>query len=138
MIRRPPRSTLFPYTTLFRARWYSPFVGSTQVLLNCMTRVRPLAHSAPKLSLLAVLTVGREAEPDRVPIQWICRQKFFSISHLPTDPLSGRGPELPSLFQIVESLVRGCTSHRPPRGERAHTRHRERLHRDRIHISSRE
>src|SRR2546427_9015634 len=34
MIRRPPRSTLFPYTTLFRsnacARW---FFGSTQRLL---------------------------------------------------------------------------------------------------------
>src|SRR2546422_4645661 len=24
MIRRPPRSTLFPYTTLFRSRWPSP------------------------------------------------------------------------------------------------------------------
>src|SRR3712207_8399947 len=24
MIRRPPRSTLFPYTTLFRSRWYVP------------------------------------------------------------------------------------------------------------------
>src|SRR2546426_7018447 len=24
MIRRPPRSTLFPYTTLFRSRWASP------------------------------------------------------------------------------------------------------------------
>src|SRR2546422_2568425 len=24
MIRRPPRSTLFPYTTLFRSRWTSP------------------------------------------------------------------------------------------------------------------
>src|SRR5437867_13012330 len=23
MIRRPPRSTLFPYTTLFRSRWWS-------------------------------------------------------------------------------------------------------------------
>src|SRR5689334_23448480 len=23
MIRRPPRSTLFPYTTLFRSRWYA-------------------------------------------------------------------------------------------------------------------
>ena len=25
MIRRPPRSTLFPYTTLFRSLWYGPF-----------------------------------------------------------------------------------------------------------------
>src|SRR2546427_5887087 len=24
MIRRPPRSTLFPYTTLFRSQWYRP------------------------------------------------------------------------------------------------------------------
>src|SRR2546427_9114903 len=24
MIRRPPRSTLFPYTTLFRSKYYSP------------------------------------------------------------------------------------------------------------------
>src|SRR5688572_32550522 len=26
MIRRPPRSTLFPYTTLFRSRWSSPAI----------------------------------------------------------------------------------------------------------------
>src|SRR2546428_9567721 len=25
MIRRPPRSTLFPYTTLFRSLWMTPF-----------------------------------------------------------------------------------------------------------------
>src|SRR5258708_33768812 len=45
MIRRPPRSTLFPYTTLFRSRWLlpllptshhycEPFAGSAAVLLN--------------------------------------------------------------------------------------------------------
>src|SRR2546430_17072788 len=27
MIRRPPRSTLFPYTTLFRSRWFHVFAG---------------------------------------------------------------------------------------------------------------
>src|SRR5256886_17543425 len=27
MIRRPPRSTLFPYTTLFRSREQSPYAG---------------------------------------------------------------------------------------------------------------
>src|SRR3712207_7291895 len=27
MIRRPPRSTLFPYTTLFRSRWATPGRG---------------------------------------------------------------------------------------------------------------
>src|SRR5438034_2125628 len=36
MIRRPPRSTLFPYTTLFRSRirlsWYSPLRESRPAL----------------------------------------------------------------------------------------------------------
>src|SRR2546430_6452230 len=27
MIRRPPRSTLFPYTTLFRSRWIALEIG---------------------------------------------------------------------------------------------------------------
>src|SRR5947208_7361232 len=27
MIRLPPRSTLFPYTTLFRSRWFGPHVA---------------------------------------------------------------------------------------------------------------
>src|SRR5256885_12968566 len=33
MIRRPPRSTLFPYTTLFRSRWGTS-LGSFQVNLD--------------------------------------------------------------------------------------------------------
>src|SRR2546429_3594281 len=41
MIRRPPRSTLFPYTTLFRS--HSSLTGrptpSIPVWLNCMARV---------------------------------------------------------------------------------------------------
>src|SRR2546429_5042894 len=32
MIRRPPRSTLFPYTTLFRSRWWP--------LPSCLSAVR--------------------------------------------------------------------------------------------------
>src|SRR5258707_10635357 len=27
MIRRPPRSTLFPYTTLFRSAWFEAYLG---------------------------------------------------------------------------------------------------------------
>src|SRR3712207_6906384 len=43
MIRRPPRSTLFPYTTLFRSRWVhhqysgsvSPFQANTGTPAGC-------------------------------------------------------------------------------------------------------
>src|SRR6266536_5732290 len=38
MIRRPPRSTLFPYTTLFRSRWRS-------LLCRCRS-VHARSHSA--------------------------------------------------------------------------------------------
>src|SRR2546430_16571631 len=31
MIRRPPRSTLFPYTTLFRSRWSSPLPRGSEL-----------------------------------------------------------------------------------------------------------
>src|SRR5256886_13054653 len=39
MIRRPPRSTLFPYTTLFRSLWLRrslkmPFAEATQLILG--------------------------------------------------------------------------------------------------------
>src|SRR5260221_9393754 len=45
MIRRPPRSTLFPYTTLFRSRAAAPGRGrGTQLPAN--RRFRPRAQAA--------------------------------------------------------------------------------------------
>src|SRR3712207_7839551 len=35
MIRRPPRSTLFPYTTLFRSHLQQPVHRGDQIELNC-------------------------------------------------------------------------------------------------------
>src|SRR2546429_5789133 len=37
MIRRPPRSTLFPYTTLFRSRWWT---GTTTARATACSRGR--------------------------------------------------------------------------------------------------
>src|SRR5258708_23698566 len=34
MIRRPPRSTLFPYTTLFRSIWQAHPAGSAQICVG--------------------------------------------------------------------------------------------------------
>src|SRR3712207_7721621 len=36
MIRRPPRSTLFPYTTLFRSRYFYFFQAAGLILLVAM------------------------------------------------------------------------------------------------------
>src|SRR3712207_8179670 len=63
MIRRPPRSTLFPYTTLFRSfsgtdAW-SPTTPSTD---SCNARAHRTsrAHSSPSLK-------GRQHEPPTDP-----------------------------------------------------------------------
>src|SRR5476649_3021223 len=41
MIRRPPRSTLFPYTTLFRSfTWIRRAFGSARRVATCPQRVR--------------------------------------------------------------------------------------------------
>src|SRR2546428_5553871 len=58
MIRRPPRSTLFPYTTLFRSRWPISVVSSA---IDGVSTIRPSLSSpsfnkGKKLSLLKALT----------------------------------------------------------------------------------
>src|SRR2546426_3163257 len=58
MIRRPPRSTLFPYTTLFRSCWaYS----RQATAIRCSSRVSGRANAASRswLSLLSFSRVNR-------------------------------------------------------------------------------
>src|SRR3990172_7944573 len=47
MIRRPPRSTLFPYTTLFRSRTYRP---SFETLMNTVDKFAGSAASLDRKS----------------------------------------------------------------------------------------
>src|SRR5256885_12051639 len=41
MIRRPPRSTLFPYTTLFRSPWRSQGLGATSFFQPASSYLTP-------------------------------------------------------------------------------------------------
>src|SRR5262245_66192782 len=50
MIRRPPRSTLFPYTTLFRSRRLRSFAASW--LLNALLRIFAMSIITPKRKVL--------------------------------------------------------------------------------------
>src|SRR2546429_7266618 len=45
MIRRPPRSTLFPYTTLFRSHVVSRALGCVQTIIAVPVRRHPSAVS---------------------------------------------------------------------------------------------
>src|SRR2546422_3478149 len=49
MIRRPPRSTLFPYTTLFRSEDLRRKVEKYQAMLGLMRRLVPEKNDVPAL-----------------------------------------------------------------------------------------
>src|SRR4051794_41553601 len=76
MIRRPPRSTLFPYTTLFRSRG-----GAPDAEVRVRERARPLRFRVG--GLLAALVDGEEAVLDgrseehtselQSPVHLVCR-----------------------------------------------------------------
>src|SRR5437016_7969844 len=67
MIRRPPRSTLFPYTTLFRSKTH--FLLSrlkwkrTSILILCSSKVVPLLH------FLGIQTVTLRSEEHTSELQ---------------------------------------------------------------------
>src|SRR5256886_16335063 len=52
MIRRPPRSTLFPYTTLFRSRWMAEGDPGQDILSMDVARFG--AFATPKYTSLKV------------------------------------------------------------------------------------
>src|SRR3712207_7454704 len=97
MIRRPPRSTLFPYTTLFRST-RSAFSGRTSRLA-----ARPLSVAATKCRSMAG-SLGGRAEPQVPGLRrseehtselqsrqyLVCRllleKKKHNIPELPTTP----------------------------------------------------
>src|SRR2546427_11929920 len=89
MIRRPPRSTLFPYTTLFRSL-------SLSVALVVCPAVAFGQHPVPaNLSLADAITLARANNPayrqtihDRAPAAWGVRNAYASLL-LPTVTASG-------------------------------------------------
>src|SRR3712207_8567340 len=65
MIRRPPRSTLFPYTTLFRSPVGLGLLGAVLVLRVALVALSaPLSSTEARISASAagVLDVGRSEE----------------------------------------------------------------------------
>src|SRR3712207_9300224 len=55
MIRRPPRSTLFPYTTLFRSVWDFASLGYGELIAD---QSFPQPHIGPELVLRTLRRLG--------------------------------------------------------------------------------
>src|SRR2546425_6683480 len=88
MIRRPPRSTLFPYTTLFRSRdeedkrslpiWVGIFEANAIALeLEKIATPRPMTHDLIKNILEAI-----DARVTKVVVTDLRDNTFFAALHL--------------------------------------------------------
>src|SRR5258708_14141576 len=97
MIRRPPRSTLFPYTTLFRSRWTT----------SCSTasppsRAAPATTRSPPRRPRSSLTASRSEEHTselQSPDHLVCRlllekKKKHTHEKIPTQSISYQSPTI--------------------------------------------
>src|ERR1035441_2458937 len=101
MIRRPPRSTLFPYTTLFRSRVppYTPLppqrtIPEWKAARSRLSGFRPSGSAPP---------AAPESNPAPAPLHSI-RETSISPETSPSGPSSGRPP-----------ACRDTPAHRSPR-----------------------
>src|SRR3712207_8327348 len=75
MIRRPPRSTLFPYTTLFRSRALCPHATRAGRACGRDTEAGRRAHPRGDLEH------GADKGPRRVPLRLRVRLRLRSEEH---------------------------------------------------------
>src|SRR5256885_7868991 len=69
MIRRPPRSTLFPYTTLFRSGWRSNVPGQIRTPLGWpIFASQPSEEDFPELDLLGLPDARQDGLLDMLPL----------------------------------------------------------------------
>src|SRR2546427_11942657 len=98
MIRRPPRSTLFPYTTLFRSRSdMNPAIDHTTELRHALER-RGEPGATELLEALQALLGGAEAAVPTIGLTQLKRRVY----RLQLKP--GPGPR--SLIQIGRASCR--------------------------------
>src|SRR3712207_8429705 len=97
MIRRPPRSTLFPYTTLFRS-WWVPLAAGVGWLVADLDQDHRLGEADFALRFLHVSAPLRAA--DFVPGSFGARAGTAAA-----DTMTGRSEEHTSELQSRQYLV---------------------------------
>src|ERR1039458_5825214 len=96
MIRRPPRSTLFPYTTLFRSPSESIHTRTPKVLPQVPIYVAEICSAgAGSYRYISGTHLHRYAAPKnktRNSSGIDCNQEFLSKRHAQENPVSGLQP----------------------------------------------
>src|SRR2546426_1100492 len=83
MIRRPPRSTLFPYTTLFRS----------SDVINTMDEVVRIVRHVNSPAVTGMFDV-HNAAAEKMPHGDVIREHFHYIGHVHFNEMDGKRPGL--------------------------------------------
>src|SRR5258708_28969290 len=99
MIRRPPRSTLFPYTTLFRSQRFAPCHSNDEARWDCKT-----GHvlGRPGRGQEARLRSEEHTSELQSPDHLVCRLLLEKKKNTVAVPLAPAGPAIRHV----------CASHR--------------------------
>src|SRR5690348_17429291 len=74
MIRRPPRATLFPYTTLFRSVKYAGSLGSSELADTAIKTGK--INLLPEYTGVIVLDLAKEKSPKTAAATFAAAKKF--------------------------------------------------------------
>src|SRR5256886_15284074 len=133
MIRRPPRSTLFPYTTLFRSplslEWLPPRLPHRETQLRFLTELfrsvidKPETTS-PKVLITGEIGTGKTVLTQRfgMDIQRTARTLKQNLQYIHVNCREFRG----SLFMILKQVLQKFTPQFPQRGFSSEERSEER------------
>src|SRR5256886_4579630 len=114
MIRRPPRSTLFPYTTLFRSELLIERASGRGLVGNLymgrVARVLPGMQSAfidvglERAAFLHVADIWENREPGK-PIEKILAEGQPMQVQVVKDPIGSKGARLPTQVSLAGRLL---------------------------------
>src|SRR5713101_8474402 len=107
MIRRPPRSTLFPYTTLFRSvvREVDGGLETVEVVLPAVVTV-DLRLNTPRYASLPGIMKARKKELKEIPVANLGVDVTPKLKVLKLDPPNKRqaGRKVSSVQELVQVL----------------------------------
>src|SRR3712207_49333 len=97
MIRRPPRSTLFPYTTLFRSILVTPFDSDDRIAPD---RLKPIVDRAIRAGVHILVSNGNTGE-----FYGLTTAETETMVHAAAEQVAGRVPLIAGVGRSINDAL---------------------------------